>query len=114
MIDGVIITKRKQIIDERGKIMHMLRNDEKIFKNFSPMQNEIEVESIFVSYPGTISTTRYLRGFVEYTQFFYFYVVISLLGGMYFLPRHRQTLVFIIMIYTAFFVGFADKSCVSF
>jgi len=88
--------------------------DEKIFKNFSPLQNEIEVESIFISYPGAISTTRYLRGFVEYTQFFYFYVVLSLLGGMYFLPKHRQTLVFIIMIYTAFFVGFADKSCTSF
>ena len=88
--------------------------DEKIFKNVSPMKNKIEVESIFVSYPGTISTTRYLRGFVEYTQFVYIYVVISLLGGMYFLPKRRQTLIFIIMIYTAFFVGFADKSCTSF
>ncbi len=47
MIDGVIITKRKQIIDERGKIMHMLRNDEKIFKSFG----EIYFSCIF---PGKI------------------------------------------------------------
>lgn len=34
MIDGVIITPKKQISDDRGKIIHMLRNDEKIFKKF--------------------------------------------------------------------------------
>lgn len=34
MIEGVIISPRKQLIDERGKIMHMLRNDDEIFKNF--------------------------------------------------------------------------------
>jgi dTDP-4-dehydrorhamnose 3,5-epimerase len=34
MIDGVIISQRKQLIDERGKIMHMLRNDDEIFKKF--------------------------------------------------------------------------------
>tara|TARA_B100001057_G_C22307303_1_gene740659 strand:+ start:109 stop:543 length:435 start_codon:yes stop_codon:yes gene_type:complete len=34
MIDGVKITPLKQIKDERGKIMHMLRSDSKIFENF--------------------------------------------------------------------------------
>ncbi len=34
MIQGVKITKRKQILDERGMIMHMLRRDDKIFKKF--------------------------------------------------------------------------------
>ena len=34
MIEGVKITKRKQILDERGMIMHMLRNDDKILKNW--------------------------------------------------------------------------------
>ena len=34
MIDGVIITPKKQISDDRGKIIHMLRNDDKIFKKF--------------------------------------------------------------------------------
>ena len=34
MINGIKITPLKQIVDERGKIMHMLRNDSSIFKNF--------------------------------------------------------------------------------
>ena len=34
MIEGVKITKLKQIEDKRGKIMHMLRNDSPIFDKF--------------------------------------------------------------------------------
>ena len=45
MIDGVKITKRKQIVDDRGKIMHMLRNDDQIFKGFG----EIYFSCIFPS-----------------------------------------------------------------
>jgi dTDP-4-dehydrorhamnose 3,5-epimerase len=34
MIDGVIITPLKQILDERGKIMHMMRGDAADFHGF--------------------------------------------------------------------------------
>lgn len=34
MIDGVKITPLKQILDERGKIMHMMRNDSDVFEAF--------------------------------------------------------------------------------
>lgn len=34
MIDGVKITQLKQILDERGKIMHMLRSDAENFNGF--------------------------------------------------------------------------------
>jgi dTDP-4-dehydrorhamnose 3,5-epimerase len=34
MIDGIVITPLKQIADERGKVMHMLRNDSPVFKGF--------------------------------------------------------------------------------
>ena len=34
MIDGIKITPLKQIRDNRGKIMHMLRSDSSIFKGF--------------------------------------------------------------------------------
>ncbi|MFN0118599.1 MAG: dTDP-4-dehydrorhamnose 3,5-epimerase family protein [Elusimicrobiota bacterium] len=34
VIDGVILTPLKQICDERGKIMHMLRNDSPSFESF--------------------------------------------------------------------------------
>lgn len=34
MIDGVVITPLKQLADERGKIMHMLRSDDAHFEKF--------------------------------------------------------------------------------
>ena len=34
MIEGIIITQLDQIEDERGKIMHMMRLDSKVFKKF--------------------------------------------------------------------------------
>lgn len=34
MIDGVKITRLKQIVDERGKVMHMLRSDSEAFQKF--------------------------------------------------------------------------------
>lgn len=34
MIDGVVITPLRQIIDERGKVMHMLREDSSVFQRF--------------------------------------------------------------------------------
>lgn len=47
MIDGVTITPLRQILDERGKIMHMLRNDAPHFKEFG----EIYFSCV---YPGAI------------------------------------------------------------
>ncbi|HRK02159.1 MAG TPA: dTDP-4-dehydrorhamnose 3,5-epimerase family protein [Oligoflexia bacterium] len=34
MIDGVVITPKKKIVDDRGAIFHMLRNDEPVFSKF--------------------------------------------------------------------------------
>ncbi len=34
MIDGVIVTPLKQIVDDRGKVMHMMRKDSSVFKAF--------------------------------------------------------------------------------
>ena len=34
MIDGVIIQELKQIVDKRGKVMHMLRCDSPLFEKF--------------------------------------------------------------------------------
>lgn len=47
MIHGLKITPLRQILDERGKIMHMLRNDDLHFENFG----EIYFSCI---YPGAI------------------------------------------------------------
>lgn len=34
MIDGVVVTPLRQIQDERGKVMHMLRADSPVFQSF--------------------------------------------------------------------------------
>ncbi len=47
MIDGVVVTPLKQMCDERGKVMHMLRSDGQVFKGFG----EIYFSCI---YPGAI------------------------------------------------------------
>ena len=47
MINGVVIKPLKQIIDERGKIMHMMRSDDEVFKGFG----EIYFSGIF---PGVV------------------------------------------------------------
>ncbi len=47
MIEGVTVTPLKQIVDERGKVMHMLRCDSAVFRSFG----EIYFSCV---YPGAI------------------------------------------------------------
>ena len=47
MIDGVVVIPLKQIVDERGKVMHMLRCTDTHFSSFG----EIYFSTV---YPGTI------------------------------------------------------------
>lgn len=47
MIDGVIVTPLRQVLDERGKVMHMLRADSPAFQQFG----EIYFSCV---YPGAI------------------------------------------------------------
>ena len=47
MIEGVRVTPLKQIADDRGKVMHMLRRDSKVFQSFG----EIYFSGV---YPGKI------------------------------------------------------------
>ena len=52
MIDGVSVTPRKQISDERGKIMHMLKSTDAEFEKFG----EIYFSCI---YPGVVKAWHY-------------------------------------------------------
>ena len=47
MIDGVIVTPLRQIFDERGKVMHMLREDSPVFSRFGEIY-------FSCTYPGAI------------------------------------------------------------
>jgi dTDP-4-dehydrorhamnose 3,5-epimerase len=47
MIEGVIVTPLRQIFDERGKVMHMLREDSPVFSRFGEVY-------FSCTYPGAI------------------------------------------------------------
>jgi dTDP-4-dehydrorhamnose 3,5-epimerase len=47
MIEGVVITPLRQIFDERGKVMHMLREDSPVFTRFG----EVYFSCV---YPGAV------------------------------------------------------------
>jgi dTDP-4-dehydrorhamnose 3,5-epimerase len=47
MIEGVIVTPLRQIFDERGKVMHMLREDSPVFSRFGEIY-------FSCTYPGAI------------------------------------------------------------
>ena len=41
MIHDIVIEPLKQMTDDRGKVMHMLRNDSPIFENFGEILSSI-------------------------------------------------------------------------
>ncbi len=47
MIDGLILTPLRQIFDERGKVMHMLREDSPVFSRFGEIY-------FSCTYPGVV------------------------------------------------------------
>lgn len=47
MIDGVVVTPLRQIWDERGKVMHMLRGDSNLFQKFGEIY-------FSTTYPGVV------------------------------------------------------------
>ena len=60
MIDGVRITHLKQIVDERGRVMHMLRRDDAVFQGFG----EIYFSCV---YPGVVKAWRcHMRTVLNY------------------------------------------------
>lgn len=64
MIDGVLIKPLKQISDERGKIMHMMRSDDPHFEDFGEIY-------FSVVYPDVI------KGWHLHTQMTLNYAVVS-------------------------------------
>ena len=64
MIDGVLIKHLKQISDERGKIMHMLREDDSYFSKFGEIY-------FSVVYPGVV------KGWHLHTRMILNYATIS-------------------------------------
>jgi len=85
---------------------------EVIFKNIPQNKTKQPNEqAIFVSYPGSPSMARYTRAIKEYTQFFYFKLMLVMLVLMYLFPKLTRKLVYTMFTFTMYFLFVADKSC---
>jgi hypothetical protein len=84
-----------------------------IFENVSQLRSDKESDALFVSYPGKISFDRISRGFFEYTQFVYVYVLCLLVLSMGIFPKHSKVLLSLLIGLVLFYILFADKSCTS-
>ena len=72
MIDGVIISQLKVISDNRGKVMHMMRNDSSVFSNFGEIYfSTINYESIKAWHLHKEATLNYccIKGKVKLVLF---------------------------------------------
>ena len=87
--------------------------DEKIFKNFGPLDKKHESDAIFVSYPGSLGFDRYSRALIEYTQFLYMYILCLLILGLSLFPQRQEILLSMLILFITFYVLVADKSCTS-
>ena len=85
--------------------------EEKIFKNFGPLDKKQESDAIFVSYPGSPGLQRYSRAIVEYMQFLYVYVILILVLAMIVFPKYDIRIFFALMVYVASYVMILDKTC---
>ena len=100
-------------LNEVCKNKDFIKVDDKhlIFENVNQFTNDKDSEAIFVSYPGKISFDRISRGFFEYTQFVYVYVLCLLIVGMGIFPKYSKVLLASVLTLVIFYVLFADKSC---
>lgn len=75
--------------------------------------NDPNINSIFISQPGTITLKRIYRAFLEYPQFYLKFLLFVYLLIIYFLYKHNQLFyIFIItFLFTTWYIKM-DKSCV--
>lgn len=89
----------------------LVDEDEIIFKNISPLNKNVDTDAFFVSFPGSVNFTRYLRGIQEYTQYFYIHILSIIILGMILFPSKTHILLPILLGFSSFYTLFAEKSC---
>lgn len=60
MIEGIIIQELKQIVDERGKVMHMLRCDSPLFKKFGEVYFSVVNHGLVKAWKSHLQMTQHL------------------------------------------------------
>jgi len=59
MIEGVVIQELKQIIDERGKVMHMLRSDSPMFTGFGEIYFSVVNQGVIKAWKKHLKMTQH-------------------------------------------------------
>ena len=100
-------------LNDLCKVHNFIKIDEqeKIFKNVPPTHKDKKNNAVFVSYPGTLNAHRIKRSIIEYTQFLYIYIIISIILGLAIFPRLKYILVPALVLFVIFYRVFIDKTC---
>jgi len=85
--------------------------DERVFKNISPLDSETMSDSIFVSFPGTISINRIKRSIIDLTQFTYLYICFILITLIAIFPKYSTELLMCLITFIIFYGTVVDRSC---
>mgnify|MGYP003633076837 FL=1 len=84
---------------------------ELIFKNFATLDKKESVNALFVSYPGSITLERISRHPKEYMQFYYIYILLINIALLALFTKKQNYLLGSFLLFTTFYVFYADKSC---
>lgn len=84
---------------------------ELIFKNFSPLNKEETVNAVFISFPASANKNRWVRMLIEYNQFYYIYILLINIALLTVFPKKQNYFLGSLLLFTTFYVFYADKSC---
>src|SRR6056300_1566944 len=86
--------------------------EKKIFENITPFNMHKKSDAVFVSYPGALNINRIYRALREYSQFFKYQFIVSIIILLLILPKIYKFLpIYIGTASVAFYVLKADKTC---
>lgn len=88
-----------------------LDSDEKIFRNFTPDEKNIETEAYFISFPGTLNVNRLIRASKEYFQFIIEPIIVFIILFIAIFPKWSNILIMCMYSLLGFLYFFADTSC---
>ncbi len=88
-----------------------LDNNEKIFRNFTPMEKNYKTGAYFISFPASMSLGRKLRGLRDYMQFWIVPILVFIILSTAMFPKWSNILIVYMYSLLGFLYFFADKSC---
>ena len=88
-----------------------LDKSEKIFRNFTPDEKNIETEAYFISFPGKRTIHKRLNFFRDYIQFFIVPIIVFIILSIAMFPKWSNILIVCMYSLLGFMYFFADTSC---